>query len=96
MIERQERSVDILRERNLAQLRQHPRSTLTIKDVLLDIARVEMNLLDNGVINRGVLDNLHVFLVVEKQRVIALAHKEMLYLPVGLRHHLGLAISLNR
>ena len=53
-----------------------------------------MNLLYDGVVDGGVLDDLHVLLAVEEQRIVALAHKEMLYLPVVLLHHLDLAILL--
>ena len=96
MIERQERGIDIACDRDGTQQRQHPSAMLAVKNELLYRLGIEMDFLYHCMVDRRILHNLHVLLVVEEQRIIALAHEEMLRLPVLLGQFLRFAVFLTR
>ena len=93
MIERQERGVTRFVKRNNTYLDQHPSTLQATEIILTDSLFIEENLLDNSLIDRCILDYLHMMLAIKKLRIVALAHKEMFHLPLRTVDSLNLTIS---
>ena len=95
-IEVQERGIHILRDRHFSNLAQHPCPTDTVEHIVLHDILFEQNFLYDSLSDRGVFHQLHLILIVEKQRIIPLSHEETLHLPLFLVNRLRLVTLTHR
>ena len=87
MVEVEERRIVRLLHRYLVDASHHPGTTNAVENILFDGLILEENFLDDSPCDAGILNDFHVTLAVEEQRVVPLAHKEIVHLPLLALHH---------
>ena len=83
-IELQEAGIHILIHRPVIDAGHHPLTVDTVEEELLHYLSAIKHLLYHHMINRGILHQFHLLMVIENKRIVVLTHKEMFHPPMSL------------